>query len=549
MATLQKNIQDRLRAGALVTLVEEGDEVLAVAACEMASKSLPNTPVQILSVLDDDFIEKFSAHKNSGHGVLIVADFLRVFGNNPNSVRMVREFALQTKAPPYPRLILVEAPGVTIPDSLKGDIEYIMPPLPTVEELKQELEVFIKDQKVVLEGNGENKHAIALGLAGLARHEAARLLARCWVDKKTLDPAWLSEAKAKRVLERSKGALSFINPEAADVGGQGELLKWINVRKPTFASKKAKEFGLPEIKGLLITGIPGTGKSLDVKAIARTLKVPLLRLDMGSLFGSLVGQSEAQVRQAIEAVEACSPCVCWIDEIEKGMSGMKGSSGDSGTSQRVFGTILTWLQEKTKPVFVVATANRVFDLPPELLRKGRFDEIFFVDLPNKAERAEIAKIHVLRRHRFTTQSEKDKAVAAEAEAIEASKEKPKPEAVLPNMGVIDVNVVADACTGFSGAEIEQAVVDGMFTSYAEERELTTEDVRHATASTMPLSKTMSEDIKKLREWAKGRARMAGSGIPDNAPRTAQTTGKTDEGYGFRGKLDLNTHEPEQPKGE
>jgi SpoVK/Ycf46/Vps4 family AAA+-type ATPase len=379
--------------------------------------------------------------------------------------------------PPYPRLILIEVPGGEVPASLKGDIEYVIPKLPNVEELKQELDVFVKEQNITLEGNGENKHAIAQSLAGLPRHTAAKMLARCWVELKKLDPAWLRTAKAERITETLGGALSFVDMESPDVGGQENLVAWLKTRGAAFASKKAKDYGLPEIKGLLVTGIPGTGKSLFVRYTERTIKLPLLRLDVGKLFGSLVGQSESQVRQAIEAAEACAPCVLWIDEIEKGMAGMKGGGGDSGTSQRVFGTILTWLQEKTKPVFVVATANRVFDLPPELLRKGRFDEIFFVDLPSEQEREDIARIHVLRRDR--------------------------------DVKILDPKAIAAGTAGFSGAEIEQAIVDGMFTAYAEDREVTLADILLAASSTMPLSKTMSEDISKLRQWAKGRARMAG----------------------------------------
>jgi hypothetical protein len=504
--TLQKNILDRLRAGALVALVEEADEILAIAACEMAAKALPPGTCEVLSILADDFIDKFKMHKDTGRGVIIVADLLRAMGNNPQIVRMIREFALQSKAPPYPRLILVEAPGIEVPPSLKGDIEYVIPPLPTVDELKQELEIFIKDQNVKLEGNGETKHAIAQSLAGLARHEASRLLARCWVDQKKLDCAWLRRSKAERVTERLGGALSFVDVDSPDVGGQANLLGWVDTRSKTFASEKAKIYGLPEIKGLLIAGIPGTGKSLDVKHIARKIGLPLLRLDVGKLFGSLVGQSESQVRQAIEAAEACAPCIMWIDEIEKGLSGMKGGGGDGGTTQRVFGTILTWLQEKKKPVFVVATANRVFDLPPELLRKGRFDEIFFVDLPTAKEREEIARIHVLRRKR--------------------------------DVAVLVPKTIADACDGFSGAEIEQAIIDGMFTAYADgEREVTIDDIQKAAGATMPLSKTMAEDITKQRQWAKGRARMAGT--PAETPKP---TGGSGYGGVTRTQINLNDKE-------
>ena len=195
-----------------------------------------------------------------------------------------------------------------------------------------------------------------------------------------------------------------------------------------------------------------------------------------AVFGSLVGQSEAQIRQALSAVEACSPCILWIDEIEKGLGGLKqGGGGDSGTSTRVFASVLTWLQEKTKPIFVIATANSVAALPPELLRKGRLDEIFFVDLPDLEERKAIAKIHVERKKR----------------------EK-----------ILDVDAIASICDGFSGAEIEQVLYDAMKKAFANGREVTVDDIQNAARDTVPLSKTMSEDISRLRKWAEGRARPA-----------------------------------------
>ena len=253
------------------------------------------------------------------------------------------------------------------------------------------------------------------------------------------------------------------------------LKEWLDDRRAAFASERAREFGLPEPKGILMVGVPGCGKSLNAKTIARSWKLPLLRLDIGKAMGSLVGQSEAQIRAAIEAAEACSPCVLWVDEIEKGL-GSSGGGGDGGTSQRVFGTLLTWLQEKTSPVFVVATANKISSLPPELLRKGRFDEIFFVGLPDQEDRASITTIHLERRKRKFTMDE--------------------------------VTEVAVASDGFSGAEIEQAVVAGMFTAYAQDRDLEVDDVLKAIKSTSPISKTMSAEIDVLTKWADGRARMA-----------------------------------------
>jgi len=477
--TLQKIVLDRLLAGSLVIVVEEADEILAIAACEMAGRANPPGKVQRLSVLDPEFMDKFTSHKEGGNGVMIVADFLRVMGTNPAAIRLVREFALQTKAPPYPRLILVESPGVDIPASLKNDVEIVRPKLANLDELKQELDEFVKVQGIKLEGNGENRHGIALALAGVPRHTAAKMLAQCLVALKKLDSTWLRKAKAERITEQFNGALSFVDTDSVDVGGNESLVGWLKLKSKEFASEKAKKYGLEELKGLLLTGVPGTGKSLFVRYAARVMGLPLLRLDIGKVFGKYVGDSEAAIRLAIEAAEACSPCVLWIDEVDKGLGGMKeGGGGDSGTSLRVLGTILTWLQEKTKPVFVLATANNVTRLPDELMRKGRFDEVFFVDLPTAKEREDIARIHIERRGR---------------KAVD-----------------YDLKVIADATNNFGGAEIEQAIKDGMTFGYAEDREFTVADIKRAAEETYPLAEMMKEGITKLREWAKGRTKMAGA---------------------------------------
>jgi len=493
--TLQQLVLNRLNAGTLLTVVIEADEALAVEACRMAAEAVSPRQVQVLSILDPEFGDKLAAHKDNGKGVMIISDLLRVQGQ-PAMGRLLREFALQVKAaPPYPRIILIETPGVEIPPGLKGDIEYITTEVPTRDELKQEIEQFITDQSIKLDGNGEMKAAIADAVAGLARHEVARLLARSYVELKALDVAWLRKAKAERIKEQSGRALTFVDPsDVPTLGGAERMQEWLADKKEAFASEKARNYGLPEPKGVLLVGVPGTGKSLTPKNIARAWGVPLVRLDMGAIFGSLVGQSEAQMRQALSAIDACSPCVLWVDEIEKGLGGLKsGGGGDSGTSTRVLGTFLTWLQEKTKPIFVVATANSVAALPPELLRKGRLDEIFFVDLPTQEEREVIATIHVVRKKRD-----------------------PK---------VLDCAVIATICDGFSGAEIEQVLYDAMGRAFAQKREVDLNDIRNAARDTTPLSKTMSEDITKLRNWAKGKARSANKKPEDAAPTASTGTPK------------------------
>jgi SpoVK/Ycf46/Vps4 family AAA+-type ATPase len=242
-------------------------------------------------------------------------------------------------------------------------------------------------------------------------------------------------------------------------------------------SDKARAFGLPTPKGVLFLGIQGCGKSLCAKAVANFWELPLLRLDMGKLFGSFVGTSEQNVRRAISIAESVSPVVLWIDEIDKGFSGLQSSAfSDSGTTARVFGTLITWFQEKTVPVFIIATANNVEVLPPELMRKGRFDEIFFVDLPNIKERKEIFFIHLKKRKRDPKR--------------------------------FDLDLLAKESEGFSGSEIEQVIISGLYDAYVKGKDVDTEILRKAVSETYPLSKTMHEEIDYRRKWAKGRSRMA-----------------------------------------
>jgi SpoVK/Ycf46/Vps4 family AAA+-type ATPase len=254
------------------------------------------------------------------------------------------------------------------------------------------------------------------------------------------------------------------------------LKEWLDKRAAAFTDE-ARKFGLPAPKGILMLGVQGCGKSLCAKAVATQWQLPLLRFDMGRMFGSLVGSSEENVRRAIAVAESVAPAILWVDEIDKAFAGSQGSGAtDGGTTARVFGTFLTWLSEKTAPVFVVATANDISQLPPELLRKGRLDEIFFVDLPGREERAEIFRIHIAKRGRETA--------------------------------AFDVDSLADASQNFSGAEIEEAINSALYDAFYAGRDLLPGDVQAALAETVPLAKTMEEQIGHLRAWADGRARNA-----------------------------------------
>ena len=251
------------------------------------------------------------------------------------------------------------------------------------------------------------------------------------------------------------------------------LKEWLRLRERAF-TQEARDYGLPAPKGIALIGIPGTGKSLTAKMIGGLWRLPLLRLDAGGLFGSLVGESEERVRKALRLAETVAPCVMWIDEMEKALA---HGGLDSGTSTRVFGTILTWMQEKTAPCFVVATANDIGALPPELLRKGRFDEIFFLDLPTVEEREEIFRVHLRKRNRVVQD--------------------------------FDVARLSRESEGYVGAEIEQAIVEAMYLAFNERREFKTEDISVALRRQVPLSVSQRETIGALRAWLReGRAQSA-----------------------------------------
>jgi SpoVK/Ycf46/Vps4 family AAA+-type ATPase len=313
---------------------------------------------------------------------------------------------------------------------------------------------------------------------GLTLSEAENVFARCIVEKGRFDVDLI--VAEKQQLIRKSGVLEYFESkeQVEDIGGMDVLKAWLRNRALAFTDK-AQRFGLPAPHGVLLLGVQGCGKSLTAKAVAQLWRLPLLRLDVGRIFAGLVGSSEENIRRAIRMAETVSPCVLWLDEIEKGLAGVQSSGlADAGVTARVFATLNTWMQEKTKPVFVVATANDISQLPPELLRKGRFDEIFFVDLPAQGERQEIFAIHLRKRKRDPDQFQLDR-LAGESE-------------------------------GSSGAEIEQAVVSGMYAAFEENREVTTEDISTALKQTVPLSVTMREDIGMVRRWAKGRARPASS---------------------------------------
>ena len=307
--------------------------------------------------------------------------------------------------------------------------------------------------------------------------ELAFRLANQMVGLNNRDAVQIVAHEKEQIIKKS-GILDYVQVNLDmknNVGGLDNLKMWLKQRSKSF-ERKAKDFGLQEPKGIMLLGVPGCGKSLTAKCVATEWKQPLLRLDVGKVFQAEVGSSENNIRRAIATAEAVAPCVLWIDEIEKGLN--VGGERDGGTNSRVFSTILTWMQEKTKPVFVVATANDISQLPPEFLRKGRFDEIFFVDLPTKEERKEILRIHLTKNNQT---------------------------------GIHELDGLADATQLFNGAEIEEAVKESMFLAYVDNPTNPVVNVRHleiACSQIIPLAKTMSEKIRGLRGWADDRARRA-----------------------------------------
>ncbi len=345
--------------------------------------------------------------------------------------------------------------------------------------VKKTLRLMNEEQAVRVDGMGRSDvDTLVMQLRGLSRRQVAQIVAEVVSEDRRLSPDDLKRvASAKRRLLQDAGILDAVDaPTTMDnIGGLNRLKSWLAARTKSF-EPAAKDFGIKPPRGVLLLGVQGAGKSLAAKAIATAWTRPLMRLDPGALYDKFIGESERRLRDALRQAEAMSPVVLWIDEIEKGFASAAGQSTDGGLSRRMFGTLLTWMQEHTHPVFLVATANDIEALPPELLRKGRFDEIFFVDLPRREARREIFAIHLRRRKQDPAK--------------------------------FDLDALADASEGFSGAEIEQGVMAALNEAYPSRATLTTERVLREVRQSPPLSVTMREKIEDLREWAKGRCVMA-----------------------------------------
>ncbi|HEY9604561.1 MAG TPA: AAA family ATPase [Allocoleopsis sp.] len=476
----------------LLYVVAVEEEPVEEVLLEVALMSQPERKLLLWDIVrgwDDNSADKGSvmgalsrvAKAPAQENTIFVLRDLHVILKNPHSDRnvpVVREIKNLTRELKRSRkTIVLTSHTLAIPEELSEEVTVIDFPLPNVQEIDYLLKQLVVSEKLKLSGLA--KEQLIKACQGLSRARIGRVLAKALAAKQQVDETDIDGVlEEKKQAIRQTGILEFFTTRESlkSVGGLENLKQWVRMRQDAF-TEEARRYGIPNPKGVLLVGIQGTGKSLSAKTIAHEWRLPLLRLDSGRLFGGIVGESESRVRQMIQLAEAMAPCVLWIDEIDKAFGNIaSGIDGDSGTSRRVFGNLITWMQEKTTPVFIVATANNVRILPAELLRKGRFDEIFFLNLPTEAERQEIFKVHLQR--------------------LRPSR-----------LREFDLALLARTAREFSGAEIEQVVVDAMHRAFFERtpdgnrRDFTTQDVLRAIEDTVPLAAIAREQIEDLKHWA------------------------------------------------
>lgn len=498
----------RARFSFLYVATWEETRLITIIRAVAKNEDLIKTPRAIFEWgIVDGFREDMPKNKNSASSALsalefiesyeeaaifILKDFHVYFGanNRPPDVKIVRkilDLLPILKQSKKPKNVVFVSSVVLLPPDLEKAITLVDFQLPSFAEIQSVLRSMIERNrntgKINIDLDDEGQERLAQAALGLTLHEAENAFARAMVEDGQLDIGDVDVIlEEKRQTIKKSGILDFIKSDLDinDVGGLENLKRWLRKRNKSWLDS-ASRYNLPAPKGVLITGIPGCGKSLIAKSVASMWQLPLLRLDVGRIFAGIVGSSEENMRQAIRTAEAIAPCVLWIDEIEKGFGGVSARNGDGGTSTRVFGTFLTWMQEKTKAVFVVATANNISALPSEMMRKGRFDEIFFVDLPTEQERIEIFKLHLKRR--LTHPDVTGSFVADDTVLARLSK----------------------LTSGYVGAEIEQIVISGLFEAFYESRSVKCEDFERAIEITVPLTVTQGEHIQVLRDWANVRA--------------------------------------------
>lgn len=438
------------------------------------------------TILEAALDKVLAAPKDAGN-VYAFLDFHH-HTEEPGVLRRLRECAHQLRV--TDNVVLLVSPSLHVPDDLEKEMAVADFPLPDKEEIKEGVVESLKHLKqnprgYKVDDRPELVDEVVQSASGLTLVESQDALARGIIEHEGFVEGIVeSMNSAKQDVLRKVGFLEAIHVGHGmeEVGGLDYLKGWVKKRHKIF-TPEARKFGLDYPKGILTLGVPGGGKGLSARAVAAEWRLPLLRLDIGAVFGGIVGESESNLRKALRIAEALSPVVLWVDELEKALGGASGYSGDSGTTKRVFGTFLTWLQEREKPVFSYFTANDISSLPPELLRKGRVDEIFFIDLPNQEERVEILRIHLQKRDR-------------------------NPEG-------FDLERAASAGRGFVGAEIEQIVVEAMVDAFYEKRDVKTEDLVKAFGRTTPMVKTQRDQISRLLDFVReGRAVRASSGQPE-----------------------------------
>lgn len=427
---------------------------------------------------------------NENYSILVLKDFQKFFEKGEISDQMEKQVVRQLRnmCQKYKykhKCVIVVGITLNLPPELQKLATIIDWPLPEREHISEQIDKMIDGIKkrddlksFKTDYSEDEQEDIISSLQGLTLNEIELLNSYVVLTRDYLSPVFM--ASRKREIIRESGLLDWrdANVNIESVGGMNEFKKWLKKRKNAFGID-AQEYGLPaSLKGVLALGIQGCGKSRLAEALADYYKLPLLRMDVGKLFSGTLGSTEENIRMAIKVAESVAPCILWVDELEKGFSG-SGSSNytDGGTASRVFATFLTWMQMKTKPVILFATANDISSLPPELIRKGRFDEIFFVDLPLPEERLEIFEIHLKMRERDVT--------------------------------MFDMDALVKCSDGFTGAEIEAAIVDAMYVGFDDgQREITTMDIQNSLSETVPLSVQMKEQVDNLRIWARTRARHA-----------------------------------------
>lgn len=417
--------------------------------------------------------------KDDSSSIYMLKDF-HIFLEDPHVIRRLRDAEYDLRG--TFKSIIIVAPKLNLPLELQKSVTIIDIPLPDEHEhlelLKSMAKAVHKTNPGVIQIKSSEARELARAAQGLTLSEAENAFSKAIVNDRVLNADDIKLVlEEKRQIIRKSGVLEYYPSDGSlmDVGGLNQLKEWLNIRSQAFLPE-AEAYGLPAPKGVLLLGAPGCGKSLTAKVIGNVWKMPLLKLDFGSIFSGLVGSSEENMRQALKTAESVAPVVLWIDEIEKGLSGSSSGQSDSGTSTRVFGTFLTWMQEKKSQVFVIATANQIQQLPPELLRRGRFDEIFFLDLPSSEEREDIFKVHLKKRN--------------------------------INFKDWDLSPLVQKSLEFSGAEIEHSIVEAMYSSFYNKKPLRLIDIESAMANIVPLSTTYKENLENLRSWAKNRARLA-----------------------------------------